>query len=366
MRQMNNYLGLIFLLNCMLIFSCGRMPEKKVSVSVPPDGSIRLSEARMQLANIRVEEAGEGSIGREMILTGRLKLNEQNSVSISSRTDGKIEKLFFKATGEKVNPGDSLYSIYSDELVAAEREYFNLQRNNWNALGQYPPSLLLENKLIFLGMMPAQMEELRKDGRILFTITILSQAKGIIRSVNVTEGQYVEAGTKMFELAENNSLWLEALAYPGDLNSLKAGMDARAIIPGDMNREIRTKITSVNPVLEAGKNVTVVRSVIDNSDKKLYPGMMALLKIKSPPVRGIVIPLSAVINDEEGSKVWVRDENGIFSPRSVTTGIQSSDSVLVLSGLEVSDMVVSSGAYLLNSEKILKKGNTIKDIAEKQ
>lgn len=341
-----------------LLSGCTGNTAKTDSAAMPADELIRLSDAQIQLANIKIAEAREGTISSNLLLTASLKVNEQSSVSISSRSEGRIEKLFFRTTGEKVNRGDSLYKFYSDDLVAAQREYSRLQVNNWNYSGQYPPSLLIENNLQFLGMVPSQIEQLKKDGKIMFTITILSQVKGIIRTVNVTEGQYVKAGEKLFELAEDNSLWVEAQAYPEDLPYLKVGMPAKVILPSGLHREIKTRIGYINPSFEPGKNVIMVRCLIENADKQLMPGMLAILRVGAQTGKGIIVPKSSVIHSKNASKVWIRDDNGAFSDRTVTTGIQSSDSVLILTGLERSLMVVTSGVYLLNSEMILKKGNS--------
>jgi Cu(I)/Ag(I) efflux system membrane fusion protein len=99
--------------------------------------------------------------------------------------------------------------------------------------------------------------------------------------------------------------------------------------------------------------------VINNPDNKLYPGMLALLYVQTKVRHGIIIPSSAVLTGSEGDRVWVRDENGDFSGRMVTTGTQSEDSILVISGLEKSEMIVYTGAYLLNSEFILRNGTRL-------
>lgn len=340
----------------MLLFACGRQTDI-IPVRKADDGKIRLSEAQIQLANIKVSEVKNGSLTGNLTLTGRLKVNELSTITVSSRSDGRIEKLFFKTTGEKVNIGDSLYNFYSDEIVTAEREHFTLQSANWNHSGQYPPSLLLENKLLFLGMVPSQISYLKKEGKILFTIPIISQVKGTVRSVYVNEGQYVKGGEKLFELASDNTLWVEAQAYTCDLPRLREGMEAKVIFPSGSDQEIPTSINYINPSYEPGKNFTVVRAIIKNPSGNLYPGMLTLLSIESQKNRGILIPLSAVISEKNNSKVFVEEEQGVFSERIIKTGFETSDSILVISGIDLSDKVVTSGAYLLNSEMILRNGS---------
>lgn len=348
---------IIVLVSILLPASCNRQAEKTVDEMNMPAGNITLSEAQMQLANIQLSQVSESEFATDLELTGALKVNEQSAVTISSRSTGRILRLFYKNTGETVHKGDSLYEIYSEELVAAEREYFTLHSNNWNLTGRYGPSLTIENKLLFLGMTPAQIDQLKKDGRILYTLKIQSPAGGIIRSVNITEGQYVNVGETLFELADNKTLWAEARVYTNDQHLLKVGMPVTVNLPVGLGIEVRSSICFINPSAEEGKNLSVVRAIVDNRDKNLYPGMFTILRVQVQKSRGIILPASAVIPGRKESRIWVQNNDGSFSPRLVTTAGQSMDSILITSGINKEETVVTSGAYLLDSELILKKGS---------
>ena len=347
---------LLFTSLLFLLFSCKMQMEEKTAEVSADDNKLRLSESQIQLANINTAEVREGSIGRKLSLTGVLKVNEQSAVSVSSRVPGRIEKLYFKNTGETVKKWDKLYEYYSDNLVTAQREYFTLQSNNWNFSRKYEPSLALENKLLIMGMVPSQIEQLGKDGKILFRVDVYSTVEGKIRSVNVSEGQYIQEGQTLFELAGDNNLWLEAQVYPGEIKFLKTGIPATATIPLACEMQVKCNISFINPSFEAGKNIALVRAVINNPGSRLHPGMFAILNVQIQMSHGIIIPSSAVISGVDGDRVWIREETGEFSERMVTTGLQSGDSILVLAGLAKSDKIVTSGAYLINSEMILKNG----------
>ena len=79
----------------LILYSCKMQMEEKTATESPVDNSIRLSDAQIQLANINIAEAREGLIGRNLSLTGVLKINEQSAVTISSRVPGRIEKAVF-------------------------------------------------------------------------------------------------------------------------------------------------------------------------------------------------------------------------------------------------------------------------------
>jgi multidrug efflux pump subunit AcrA (membrane-fusion protein) len=133
-----------------ILFACKMQVSEEPATDSPAENTIRLSDAQMKLANITVSDVREGSIGRRLSLTGVLKVNEQSAVTISSRVNGRIEKLFFRNTGEKVNKGDKLYELFSDDFITAQREYLTFQSNNYNFTGKYEPSLAVENKLMIM------------------------------------------------------------------------------------------------------------------------------------------------------------------------------------------------------------------------
>jgi Cu(I)/Ag(I) efflux system membrane fusion protein len=343
----------IILLLLIFLSSCHPKEEQMTLSGGIPKATLKLTEAQMQLANIKVSEVTTGTLGHRLLLTGVLKINEQSVVSISSGVKGRIQKLFFKNTGETVNKGVPLYEFYSEDLLALQREYKALQDNNWNFLGRSDKSIVLENKLLLMGMLPSQISHLKTSRNLVSIITIYSIHQGIIRSVNVTEGQYVEVGQKIYELADDSRIWVEAQVYPNELQSLSVGMAADVVVPIAGDLHLPNRISFINPAFEPGSNVTLIRAIINNPDKLLHPGMHALISVQTQKSEGIVIPASAVLNEKQGSVVWVQNEDRSFESRAVTTGIQSSDSVLVLSGLNESEKVVVSGVYLLNSEKIL-------------
>jgi Cu(I)/Ag(I) efflux system membrane fusion protein len=339
-----------------LLSACHRQAEQQKSAAEPVKTGITLSEAQIQLANIKVTPVSRGTIGHQLLLSSVLKVDEQSTMSVSSGIAGRIQKLLFKNTGEIVKNGDALYELYSEDLLAVEREYASLENNNWNTTGRFDQSLALENKLLLIGLLPSQIKELQKNRKFSSVVTIYSKTRGTVRSIDVTEGQYVSVGQQLMQLADDNKLWVEAQVYPNELQLLKTGMPVDVIVPVAGDLHIQSSINFINPAFEPGRNVTLIRAIINNPQKKLHPGMLALLSVQGEKSKGIVIPASALLMDKQGTIVWVQQEDGSFASKIVTTGIQTADSVMILSGLKQTEKIVVSGAYLLNSEMILKRG----------
>ena len=205
------------------LISCERQATANLRME-PQQSGLKLSEAQLQLANIKVETVSRGVINHELLVNGVLKVDEQSVASISSRSAGRIERLHFKNTGAQVNQGDSLYEIYSEDLLSIAREYQGLHDNNWSSNKRSDLELAAQNKLLLSGMLQSQIDKLNDTRYIYPLITILSPEKGLIRSIGVTEGEYVEVGRKLFELADDSKLWVEAQVYPNELQYLKPGM----------------------------------------------------------------------------------------------------------------------------------------------
>jgi membrane fusion protein, copper/silver efflux system len=63
-----------------------------------------------------------------------------------------------------------------------------------------------------------------------------------------------------------------------------------------------------------------------------------------------------VLRDDKGASVWIKTGNNTFQNKMVTVGMETDDRIEIKSGLKTGDVVVVTGAYLLNSEYIFKKG----------
>ncbi len=84
--------------------------------------------------------------------------------------------------------------------------------------------------------------------------------------------------------------------------------------------------------------------------------MLANILFRTELKKSLLLPMDAIIQDSNGANVWLFKKDGVFENRMVKTGIQNSYQIEIVEGLKEGDVVVVSGAYLLNSEYIFKKG----------
>ena len=320
---------------------------------------LTLSESQIQLANVRTMKINSSGFKTSKILNGRLMADENRSEIISSRYAGRIDRLFIKETGRQVSKGQALYQIYSEQLQTLQQDYL-LQLKQ---VAAFPSEKIYQsmrdaakNKLRLFGYTDAQIQALNQGTALKPLLTVYSRSSGIVKELNISEGQYLSEGSPVMKLESFDHLWLEIDIYPSEIQEIKTGTKVNFIVNGIQTKEQSAIIDFISPEMNASTQILKARAVVKNSGL-MQPGMQVSVFLpKAEVTSALSLPLEAVVRDEKGAHVWVKTGENTFSPKMVITGDEDQDRILIVSGLENSSEVVISGAYLLSSEFILKKG----------
>ncbi len=331
---------------------------------------LQLSEQQIQLGNISTDTIRNGTIGDQLVLTATLNFDQMKSSSVSSRVMGRVERLYFKNLGDYVSKGTPLYDLYSEELNNAKQEYLLVLDKKKTFLNETVIDFdqLLQsakNKLLLWGMNEAQVVELEKNKKARpngssvqgnSNTTFYSTASGYITQLDIREGDYVMEGGTIVKLADLSSLWAEAQVYTSQLAEIDKSSIATVQLPDFDGKEIKGRIEFVNPEINPDTRINLIRVSIPNTGNQLKPGMPAYVILKSPLRKTLTLPIDAVIRDGKGATVWIQTTHNTFKSVMVQTGLESDDRIEIKSGLKEGDIVVITGAYLLHSEFIFKKG----------
>jgi Cu(I)/Ag(I) efflux system membrane fusion protein len=338
---------------------CG-MDLVKVTKSNTSTDDLMLNDTQMRLANITTQRVSRRAVGQTVAINGRITVNEQKSEVISSRAAGRIEKLLIKETGQSVQKGQPLYTLYSETLMTLQQEYL-LAKEQYDALGKtekrYRSFLeAAEKKLLLYGLTKGQVDRLTDRSALQPRVTFLAPAAGIVTEVSVSEGQYVAEGDLLYKIEDITTLWLEAELYPSETSLVTPGDKITVRVTGDENNPLEAKVLFLSPEYRANSQITVMRASIDNPGSKYKPGQQAQVYLTHSSKEALAIPVDAVIRDGKGAHVYIQTGNNTFRPRMVKTGIESFDQVEITDGINEGDTVAITGVYLLYSEIILKKG----------
>ena len=211
------------------------------------------------------------------------------------------------------------------------------------------------NSLLW-GLNNNQINEIQKSGQVSPSANFFSIGKGYLQELLVSEGQYVETGTPLFQLADLNAVWVETQVYANEVIFFQQHPNINITFEAYPNTVFTGKLAFANPVIEENRKINLVRFIVENQNKEIRPGMMAYVQLKRNRHKALTIPKTAIILESGVTSVWVETQAGMYEKKMIFTGIDDRTNVEVLSGIDKGEKVVSSGAYLINSEFILKNG----------
>jgi Cu(I)/Ag(I) efflux system membrane fusion protein len=322
------------------------------------DESLTLNEQQQLLANISTMVVGDTSVGAVVRLNGRVVVDPTGSSMVSARIAGRIERLYIRETGIKINRGQPLYRIYSEELAAMQQEYLvaAAQAREFKEDEQFARiEKAARQKLVLLGQSPQQISNLLASNRVQAFTEYNAPVSGVVSGILATEGMYVKEGDGIVKLDSYQNVWVEADVYANEQQLVRQGMNVQ-VQTGNADAPSTMKVEFISPELVSGTQVTRIRGRLNNAGTQLLPGAQVAVLLPRPAMMGKTLPSSAVIRDGSGAHVWVETSAGKFEPRTVSVTGEEAYSMQIGEGVSNGDKVVVTGAYLLHSEYILKKG----------
>ncbi len=342
---------------------CSMDLVKKTSQTSTDEQLINLTPNQILLANIKTETINPSkTASKSTFFTGKIVFDPLNKESVNARSEGRITRLYVKETGETIQAGQKLFDVYSEELLATQQEFLVAIKEaeilksasvNWSVQIER-----IKRKLYLLGLTPAQVKAIQASKKTFQYHTIYSKTSGIIVEKFKNEGDYLKEGDAVFEISKNNSFWLETEVYDNERNFINPDKNYDIYIEGFPNAAFKGRLAFNNENLQGNSRLNILSFKIQNSSNKLVPGMPAKIKIdvQNPDSQSRSIPTGAIIFDEKENYVWIMAENNHFKRKTVKLGEQKGIFTTITSGLENTDRVVTSGAYLLNSEFKLRFG----------
>ena len=322
---------------------------------------ISLSEQQIKLGNITTQTIEESKNRKEESYTGMLTYNQNNIKTISARTMGRIEKLFFKTTGSYIKTNEPVYVLYSEDIAIAKQDYLVAYKQLTipGDFGKNAKTMMdaAEQKLLFYGLTNKQIESLLKNNDVSPYTTFYSTFSGYITEITVTEGSYVMEGSALIRIADLSNLWLEAQINANYVNQVSLGQYASIFFTDFPGKSLNSKISFINPEINPDTRLLLIRMEIPNQNLMLKPGMQAIIKFKQPDIKGLFIPTDAVIREENATYIWVEKRPGVFENRMVETGAEINGMIEIKSEIDKTKKIVITGAYAINSEYKFRKGS---------
>ncbi|HXN53431.1 MAG TPA: efflux RND transporter periplasmic adaptor subunit [Candidatus Acidoferrum sp.] len=323
---------------------------------------VQISPERLQSIGVKTGRVESKVVENEIRVTGNVAVDETRLSTVQVRYSGYIQKVFADATYQYLRKGQPLFTIYSPDLVATEREYLVAKQNQQRVAGSPVTGVaegatsLLEaarERLKQWAVSQREIARLESTGEVQQELEVDSPVFGYITERNALPNLTVQPETRLYSVADLSTVWVLAEVFQIDLGRIKVGERATLTVDSYPGRTFEGRVNFIYPQVDMMTRTAHARLVFSNPGLKLTPGMFVNVVLKVPMGKQLVIPTSGLLQSGTRQIVFVSRGDGYIEPREVQLGARAGDNFIVLKGVKEGEEIVTSANFLIDSESQL-------------
>jgi membrane fusion protein, heavy metal efflux system len=352
--------------------------DTRMSQTASDPASIELNDK--QLASVKVERVDEREFPVEKGAVGTIDFNEEMLTQVFTPYQGRIIGLFAKV-GDEVKKGQTLFTIDSPDLLAAESNLIaaagvqELTTRNLARLRKLYETRAVAQKDLeqavsdqqtaegalragrdavrIFGKSESEIDAIIKERKADPTLVVPSPISGRVTARNAAPGLLVQPGNapSPYTVADISTMWMLANVAESDSPVFSVGQEVKVTVMAYPDRVFEGRISTIASTVDPNTHRLLVRSEIDDPKHELRSGMFANFVIRTgEPMRSIAIPLDGVVREGDGTMtVWVTADRRRFTKRSVRIGLVRDGYDQVLEGIQAGELVATEGAIFLSN-----------------
>jgi cobalt-zinc-cadmium efflux system membrane fusion protein len=369
-----------------LLISCnkGNKPVADAKATeVLPEDIVEMREDQVSLAKIELGSVEMKSLGSVLKVNGLISVAPQNRATVCMPMGGFIKNTTL-LPGNAVTKGQVLAVIDNQDFVDVQQSYLearnrlvfaeadykrhsdlykddvyseqNLQQvtveyRNLKALVKS-----LEQKLLLIGIVP---DQLREDN-ISSTVNLLSPINGFVKTVNINIGKYVNPTEVLFEIVNNDKLFLVLTLFEKDAANVATGQKVKFFINNE-NETHEAVITQTGRSVGDDRTY-IVYATVSSTCKNLLPGMYVNALISESDLTVTALPSDALVTFDDKDYIFIYEKDKVEAGKALTEykmievkkGVSDSGftEVKLPDGFNAgTTKIVTKGAYTLLSAK---------------
>lgn len=312
----------------------GAVPEGYAEVEIAPD--------RQQLIGLKTARAERATLAGTLRASAIVQTDETREAHVHSRLMGWVRELYVSSVGQTVKTGQPLYSLYSQELYAAQQEYLRARQTSPELAAAARSRLRLWN------VPEDQIEKMEASGPQ-ETVLFRSPISGTVIEKEVLAGHYLEPEMMLYRIADLSRVWIIAEIYEYEVDRLDREGECLVRVQG-IAEPVRATIDYVYPTVDPVSRTVKVRLLAQNADGRLRPGSFATAELPTRPIDAVWVPEAALVDTGVRQVVYLALEGGRFRPVAVKAGRRVEGRIEITEGLPEGALVVTGAQFLLDSE----------------
>jgi membrane fusion protein, heavy metal efflux system len=356
-------------------------PEATTTNGSVLEVAVTLTLEAIQRAGIVVAAVTSGSDTSTLRLPGVVAANAYKQVAVTPIVGGHVTRVLVEL-GQHVRRDQAMAEIFSPELAEAETRFVSARAE----LDAHERELQRTEKLVAIGSASRQeLERLHAEHTAKLTavesarsrlellglsgsavanlgpgkdlgavITVPAPIAGVVTERTANPGLNVDTAAKLFTVVELSTEWVVADLYEKDFSQVRVGTPASITLKAFPETALQGRVSYIDPQVNPDTRTAKVRVEVLNPRQELRLGMFADVSIDAAGNTSAArVPRAAVQNIADRTVVYLADpkQPGRFVEREVRLGSRVGNDVVVLSGVQPGDRVVTDGSFFVRAER---------------
>jgi cobalt-zinc-cadmium efflux system membrane fusion protein len=331
------------------------------------DGNqITVAEHSPLLQNIKIQSVETGAYQASFSTSGVVAAIPSQYAEIASPFAGRIVKSFVRL-GQKVSPGSPVFEISSPDFFETSKAYFqakqemelahkNLNRERDLLAHKVGVAKDFEEAEVNYELQKKEYENALEAMKVYHTdpenttfgqpLIVHSPIAGEIVKADIVIGQYIkDDADALAVVADLNKVWVKAHVKEKDIPLINRIANINITLSALPDTSVTGKIYYTGDLLDEETRSVEVIIECDNRDHRIKPFMYGTVQFVNEAAQVVIVPGSAVLQDEETRYVVVSEGGNKFRKASVTVAPHSDKQTAILSGLHSGEQIVTEGAF---------------------
>ena len=328
-------------------------------------GDVSIDSQRQQLIGVRLAPVTREPMAAMVRTTGVVRYDETRLADVNVKLEGWIRDLHVDFTGQLVQKGQPVFTLYSPDLLTTQQEYLLALKTR----DQVKDSAIADareyanrvvdaarQRLRLWDIPPEEIAALEQTGRAPDAITFRSPVTGFVIEKQALRGMHVMPGQMLYKVADLSVIWVDADVYEQEMALARLGQPASITLDAYPGESFDGRAIYIYPFVEENTRTVKVRFQFANARGRLKPGMYANVELKGAGGVGLTVPANAVLDSGTEQVVFVAQGEGYFIPRTVKLGRRLGDRIEIADGVKEGEQVATGATFFLDSESQLRAG----------
>jgi RND family efflux transporter MFP subunit len=320
--------------------------------------AVALAPAAQALGGLETAPVERASLGATLRAPATLAPSEERVESVTLRYSGWVDSVAAWQTGQSVERGQLLATLYSVEAQGMEQVFLDAIR--WAGKGDDTQAAARDvlgdarRRLRLAGVAEEDIEALAKRGRPAQATPVRSPLRGVVARRGAVRGAWVQAGTELFQIVDLSTVWALVDVPEAESARLRVGQRAAVTLAAYPGERFEGRVAFLAPSVNPVSRTLQARVTLANPGLRLRPGLSGVATLRLDEAEALTVPRDAVVDTGESQHVFVAEAGGRFVPRRVALGAAAGGRVVVATGQREGERVATGATFLLDAESRLR------------